>query len=240
MPQPLKEWKVLPHGKLSQVAEDILSVIGELEMPLMKFSRRMTVVRLRDGRLIIYSAIALQEDEMCALEAFGRPTFLIVPSDLHRLDAKIWKDRYPGLQVIAPEGARTKIEEVIHVDATNVDFDDPNVTFTTVPGTRGHEAALLVRGTAGTTLILNDLIGNIRDRSGFSGWMLRLAGFAGDAPQIPKVVKMKIVDNAAALRDQLLEWSNLASLNRIIVSHGSTIEREPQDTLRALATSLAA
>jgi len=33
----------------------------------------MTIVRLGDGRLVVFSAIALDEDEMAALEAFGRP-----------------------------------------------------------------------------------------------------------------------------------------------------------------------
>jgi hypothetical protein len=79
-------------------------------MPLMDLPRRMTVVRLIDSRLVVFSAIALDEVEMAALEAFGRPTFLIVPSDKHRLDAKIWKDRYPEIQVVAPEGARTKVQ----------------------------------------------------------------------------------------------------------------------------------
>jgi hypothetical protein len=90
MTAPLKQWKVLPHGKLTQVDEGILTVVGEIQMPLMELPRRMTVARLADRRLVIFSAIALDEDEMAALEAYGRPAFLIVPSDHHRLDAKIW------------------------------------------------------------------------------------------------------------------------------------------------------
>jgi len=37
----------------------------------MELSRRMTVVRLNDSRLVVFSAIALDEDEMAALEAYG-------------------------------------------------------------------------------------------------------------------------------------------------------------------------
>ena len=67
MSQPLTEWKVLPHGKLTTVEENILTVVGEIPMPLANITRRMTVVRLRDGRLVIFNAIALDEDEMRAL-----------------------------------------------------------------------------------------------------------------------------------------------------------------------------
>ena len=33
----------------------------------------MTVIRLNDSRLVVFSAIGLDEDEMAALEEYGRP-----------------------------------------------------------------------------------------------------------------------------------------------------------------------
>ena len=239
MTRPNENWNVLPHGKLTPMDDGMLTVEGRIKMPLMDLPRRMTVVRLHDSRLVVWSAIALDDAAMATFEAFGRPAFLVVPNDHHRLDAKAWKNRYPELKVIAPEGAREKIADVVAVDTTSPDFGDPGVTFVTVPGTRAHEAALVVRRERGTTLVLNDLVGNIHAASGIDGWLLRLAGFAGDDAQIPRVVKMALVKDAADLRAQLLEWAELPGLRRIIVSHGDPIEREPQRTLRDLAASLA-
>jgi len=238
MTAPLQQWKVLPHGKLSAIDDNILTVTGDIHMPLMDLPRRMTIVRLNDSRLIVYSAIALDEDEMASLEAYGRPAFLIVPSDKHRLDAKIWKDRYPLMQVVAPEGVRAKVNETVPVDTAAPDFGDPHVQFVTVPGTRGHESALVVRSASGITLVLNDVVGNIRNVSGFGGWLLHLAGFAGDDAQIPKVVKMLMIEDTNALRLQLQQWSEIESLKRILVSHGSVIDENPRQTLRDLASSL--
>jgi hypothetical protein len=237
MSQPLKQWKVLPHGRLTEVDANIWTVTGEIHIPV-AFPRRMTVVRLKDGRLLVYNAIALNEDEMVTLESYGPPAFLIVPNDHHRLDAKIWKERYPSTQVVAPEGSRAKIEEAVPVDTTEPKFRDPNVQFVVVPGTRGHEAALIVKTTAGTTIVLNDLVGNIRDASGFGGWLLRIAGFAGSEAQIPSVVKMALIKDTDALRAQLLEWAEIQSLKRILVSHGTPIDENPRQLLRELANSL--
>jgi len=239
MTRPNENWNVLPHGKLTPMDDGMLTVEGRIKMPLMDLPRRMTVVRLHDSRLVVWSAIALDDAAMATFEAFGRPAFLVVPNDHHRLDAKAWKNRYPELKVIAPEGAREKIADVVAVDMTSPDFGDPGVTFVTVPGTRAHEAALVVRRERGTTLVLNDLVGNIHAASGIDGWLLRLAGFAGDDAQIPRVVKMALVKDAADLRAQLLEWAELPGLRRIIVSHGDPIESEPRRTLRDLAASLA-
>jgi hypothetical protein len=233
-----EHWNVLPHGPLTPIGGNMLTVEGRIKMPLTELPRRMTVVRLHDGRLVVWSAIALGEPSMAALEAFGTPHFLVVPSDHHRLDAHAWKARYPDMQVVAPVGARDKVADVVAVDTTEPEFGDDNVEFVTVPGTKGHEAALVVRAPGATTLVLNDLVGNIRAASGIDGWLLRLAGFAGDDAQIPRVIKAAVVKDAADLRTQLLQWAELPALTRVIVSHGEPIEHEPRDVLRGLAASL--
>ena len=239
MTEPSQHWKVRPHGELSAIDDGILTVVGPIRMPLGSFPRRMTVVRLADARLIVWSAIALRETEMAKFDAFGRAAFLIVPNDHHRLDASGWKERYPQMQVVAPEGSRAKVEKIVPVNTTAPDFADPNVQFVTVAGTHDREAALIVHAPNGTTLVLNDLVGNIRDAAGISGWLLGLAGFAGTSAQIPRVVKANLVYDAGTLRTQLLQWADMLSLKRILVSHGEPIETNPQQTLRDLAGSLA-
>jgi hypothetical protein len=237
---PFTTWTVLPHGNLSALDENLLTVVGDLPMPVGEFPRRMTVVRLKDGRLVIYSAVALDEPEMAALERFGTPAFLIVPSAIHRLDAKIWKDRYPALKVIAPDGARAKTEKIVPVDATHVDFQDPSVRYVTVPGTAGHEAALIVETPKGTTLVVNDLIWNVHDLPGLGGWLFRKLKFTGDKPRIASVVRLGTIKDKGAVRAQLNAWARLRGLNRIVVAHGDIVDREPAKVLRELAQGLSA
>jgi len=238
MSAPLESWKVLPHGPLTAVDDNVWTVTGTIRMPIGDFERRMTVVRLRDGGLVVYSAIALDEPEMARIDGFGRVAWLVIPGDDHRLDAKIWLHRYPTTWVAAPAGAREKALEVVPVESTSPDFGDPDVQWVTVPGTRGHEAALVVRGAQGTTLVVNDLIANIRHEHGLSGWLLRLMGFAGDEPNIPGVRRLAMVKDCNALADQLLEWSEIGDLRRILVSHGEPIVDDPRGELRRLAQSL--
>jgi hypothetical protein len=240
MTAPFRTWEVLPHGRLTQIDDNILTVTGDLKMPMTHLQRRMTVVRLQDEtRLVVFSAIALDEDGMRHLEQFGMPAFMIVPNDHHRLDAKIWKDRYPKIKVIAPEGAREKVQEIVPVDTTDTDFGDPTIRFVAVPGTRAQEAALEAGSPSGTTLVLNDIIGNIHDAAGLGGWLLRIMGFAGDEPHVPVPVKAIMVEDKAALAAQLRRWSEMPTLKRIIVSHGDMIEHDPKGVLAALAEKLA-
>jgi hypothetical protein len=234
MPKIFAEWTVLPHGPLTQLDEGLWTVTGELHMPLTPLQRRMTVVRLQSGQLVIYSAIALDEPRMKELESWGTPAFLIVPGDRHRMDAKIWKKRYPEVRIIAPSAARDAVEKVLPVDATDIDFADEALQFLTVRGMTGHEAALLVRRSAGTTLVVNDIIGNMPADSGL---VLRLMRFAGDEPHVPLPVEWGVKDKSI-LRDQLLAWSDIADLKRIVMSHGTPIDAGARAELRALADTL--
>jgi hypothetical protein len=234
MTTPFKEWTVLPHGILTRVNSRILTVVGALKMPMLKLPRRMTVVRLVSGDLVIFSAIALRDPDMGELEAFGRPAFLIVPSIRHRLDAPNYKRRYPGITVVAPRLGSEKTSEVVHVDTHTPDFDDATVRYVEIVG----DSILEVQGEDGLTLIVNDLIGDIHDEHGLGGWLLRVMGFAGDDPHVPAPVKLLLGKHKSEVAHHFRRWADRGDLRRIIVSHGDPIESDPCGTLRTLAASL--
>ena len=240
MPAILEKWEVMPHGPLVEADDGILTVAGEIMMPLGRFPRRMTVVALTGGRTAIYSAIALDEPEMARIEALGRPAILIVPGDAHRLDAGIWKQRYPELRVIAPPGAREAVAEVVPVDATTSDIlDDPAVDWTIVLGTGGHEGALVVRRPKGVTIVCNDVIGNVAHPHGIGAKIMgALMGFGVSEPQVPRIIRHRIIDDPKALAGQFRAWAEEPRLARLIVSHGDVIEEQPAEVLRALAAKL--
>lgn len=234
MTAPFKQWTVLPHGKLTRVNERIVTVVGDLKMPLLHLPRRMTVVRLKTGELAIFSAIALQDPDMAELEALGRPAFLIVPSERHRLDAPGYAQRYPNITVVAPRAGAEKIREVVRVDTSAPDFGDPAVRYVEVVA----DSALEVDGDDGLTIIVNDLIGDIHGESGLGGWLLRVMGFAGEEAHVPGPVKLTLGKHKGEVAQQFRRWAEREDLRRIIVSHGDTIMADPRGVLRTLAASL--
>jgi hypothetical protein len=205
-------------------------------MPFGETPRRMSIVRLNGDQLAIYSAIALDEARMAKLEALGSPTYLIVPSGIHRIDVKPWKDRYPNLEVIAPEGAVDKIGKVVSIDATQEDLGDDRVRVFAVPGTNRRELAMVVETAPGKkTLVLNDLIFNLPKYSGIARFWLRALGFGPGHPHMPKLVKRKLVADEQQMRQQLHTWAT-EGFERILVAHGAPIEN-PRETLLQLAAA---
>jgi hypothetical protein len=234
MTAPHKQWTVLPHGNLKRVNGRILTVVGELEMPLLELPRRMSAVRSSSGELVIFSAIALREPDMAELEAFGRPAFLVVPSVRHRLDAPAYAQRYPGITVVAPRAGAEKIAEVVLVNTSAPDFGDSTIRYVEIAA----DSALEVDCDDGLTLIVNDLIGDIHGEHGLGGWLLRVMGFAGDDPHVPAPVKLLLGKHKGDVAQQFRRWADRADLRRIIVSHGDIIEDDPRGALRTLAASL--
>ena len=199
--------------------------------------RRMTIARLASGDLVVFSAIALDDVEMARVEKLGRPAFLVIPNPFHRQDAQAWKTRYPAIRVVAPERARSAVDEVVRVDDTVGDFGDSGVRFVPVAGTKG-ESALVVQHQSSATLVINDLIANVQDARGVMKLVLTLMGFAGGHPQVPRMFRKRAVENADLVAQQFREWAELPGLARIIVSHGTIIEDAPARLLHRLADEL--
>jgi hypothetical protein len=231
MPNPFTTWTVLPHQPIAKLEENLWFVEGKLG----NIRRVMVVVRLKDGRLVIWNAIALDEAEMKELEAWGTPAFLIVPNSLHRMDCRIWKERYPAMTVIAPPAARGKVSKLVTVHPTDADFGDDSVRLTVPEPTKGRDAVLEVKSNRGTTLVVKDIIFNQRDQPGLAGFMFRMLGFTGPKPIVPPLVKLLVVKDKPGLK-AWLEAEAAKSHKRLIVSHGHIVEPAAQGLRDAAAS----
>ncbi len=212
------DWKVLEHGKIEKLNERLWRVEGMV--PGMSLRRVMTVAKRSSGGLLIHSAIALDEAELAELEAWGKPELLLIPSGYHRLDAPAYKRRYPELGVFAPRGSRSKVGEVIHVDGGYEDVPkDDAVQALTLPGTAEREGALLVRGSDGVTVILNDVVMNMDRRKDVLGFLFTTLLGSAPGPRVSRLSKLAIVKDRGALKAELLRLAALPDLARLVVSH---------------------
>lgn len=237
MPKAHATWTVLPHGPLTEIAEGVWNVDGTLvDMPL---PRRMVIVRLDDGGLLIHNPIALEEEEMKQLDALGPVRFILTPNGFHRLDSPGYQQRYPEAKLLCPKGARAKVAEVARVDGSYADFpDDSRVRLEHLEGIRGAEGVVIVAGADGTTLVLNDALFNLDHMGGAFGFIYgRLMGNAGK-PKVTTVFRFFVLKDKKALRANFERLAELPGLARILVSHGKPILENAAGTLRAAAADL--
>jgi len=199
----------------------------------------MTVARSDDGRLLLHSAIALDEAGMAELSALGEPTWMVVPSRFHRMDAPRYKARYPQLQVLAPRGARKKVEQVVAVDATYDEVALPEgLGLSHLDGLKGREGVLRVASADGTTLVFNDALFNLSHGEGLFWFVYgRLMANAG-RPRVTNVAKLVIVAKKSAYRAELERLAEIPDLRRVVPGHGQLIDEDAAGVLRSVAAGL--
>lgn len=230
-------WRVFPHGEL----EKLSSRLWRVESPLhgMPMKRVMTIAKRSDGGLVIHNGIPLDDGSMAEVDAWGDVVAIVVPNGYHRLDAKPFHDRYPKARIVAPAGAKAKVEQVVPVTHTYEDeHADGAVRFETIDGTNQGEGAMIVRDDAGTSLVLNDAVFNMPDGKGVTGFVLkRITGSSG-GPRVSRIMRMLGIKDRKAFRAHLERFAELPDLKRIVVSHHVTIDQDPAGTLRAVAATL--
>ena len=231
-------WKVQPHGKIQRVSENILRVEAQLTSgpPLV---RVMTVLRLAGGDLLIHNAIALNEESMKELEAFGTLKYLIVPNGWHRMDAGRYFTRYPQLKVFCPRGSRAKVAEVVPVHGVYEEFpDNANVRFETLQGINEMEGAVIFEDAEGATLVMNDVLFNMPHLPGIKGFILKYLTGSSGGPRVSRLMRLSAVKDKAALRAHFEKLANLPRLKRIVTGHYQMIENNPAEVLRNVAGTL--
>ena len=232
-------WQPFPHGEIEKYGDNLWSVVGS--MPRSPLPRRMCVARVGDGRLIIHSAIALEQPHMEQLEQWGTPAVLVVPNRFHRFDAAAYKDRYPDLRVLCPDEARSQVQQLVAVDGSTDELDEESeLQLLALPGAKGGEFVLVVRHADGTaSAVVTDAIFNLPHQPGLGGLIMKWIGSSG-GPRVTRLAKMMMVSNAAAFAGGLRELAAVDGLCRVLPSHGDVIEGDAPGVLGQIADRLRA
>jgi hypothetical protein len=168
------------HGDLDEVAPGLWWVWAPC--PGVPVRRNMSVYKTKEG-LLIHSAICLDDARMKKLDALGDVRFILVPNEGHRIDVKRWKKRYPKAEVIAPQNARAKVEEICPVERTCEDaLPALGIGVHRPAGMKeGYELVYEVELDGGKALIINDVLASEHPHpvTGFGGFMSGMLGPPG-------------------------------------------------------------
>jgi hypothetical protein len=223
--------RIYPYDAPRALAADLWQVKGSLKMAAIP--RNMTIYRLPDRRLVIYSAIAMHDDGMRALEALGTPAILIMPHDRHQMDAPFYKQRYPTLRVLAPEPAKPRN---IPIDGDLTELGAFGIRAYPLPGTSYHEAILELPIERGVALCTCELLGNLSPPpSGAIGLLFKVLGPPGGGFGVSRAVRWREVVARQAMRAWLVGLSERHDIRVITVGHGAPVTDHIQAALARAA-----
>ncbi len=230
-------WTVLAHDPIEKLSDRLWRVEGAL--PGMEMKRVMTIAKRADGTLVIHNAIALREPEMAEIEAWGKVATIVVPNGFHRLDAKVFAERYPQARVLCPPGSRSKVEQVVPVVGSYADLaPDGIVDLELLDGTRQREGVMIVRAGSVLGLVFNDAVFNMPHLRGFTGFLLRRVTASTGGPRVSRIAKLLLVADKPAFRAHIEKLADLPGLTHVVVSHHQTITQDPAGTLKSVVAAI--
>lgn len=231
-------WPRRKHGPLQPLADNLWLV--DAPVPgLVGYRRQMVIVRDEQRRLLLHSAIALDDAGMAGLEALGTPTWLVVPNGHHRLDAPAYKERYPSMCVVAPAGSVARVGRVVRVDMTYEEFPPSGcLQLVAAPWRDAAEGVVRARSVDGVSLVFNDLLWT----PAAAGWNGRVQRLLRQEAQVPWLA-LQTLARGSLRRKQLQRWllqlAETPGLVRAIPGHGAIIARDARAVLQRVAAALA-
>jgi len=224
-------WTVKPHDPIEELTPNLSLVEQQLNA---RNRRVMVLARLADGRVVVHSAIALDDASMAKLDAWGEVAAILVPNRFHRQDARIWQERYPKAKVYAPSGAVDAAAKATPVHGTYADVPrDATFSARDLAGIANREGVLLVQGGEGTSAIFCDTLLNLPKLSGLMGMMLHPTGTLS----VPRPTSLIFAKDKKALRADLESLAD-DSLVRVVPGHGAVVATDAAARVREAAARL--
>jgi hypothetical protein len=232
MPTPVRPWIVTPHEPIVKHEPNLWTVQGKV--PGGPIRRRMSIVRRRDGTLVFYHPIPLDEGSLAEVLAWGQPAQLVVAHAAHGLDATPFAARL-GVKIYGPRGDQDRMRERFDMAGVLEDLPaDPDVSFESVPGSKSGEPVQRVRSGDRVSLVFSDCIQAHGDSQPA---FFRLLGFKG-GPRVVPLFRLLFMSDRAALKAYLEKLAGTPGLARLIPCHGFIEERDPAGALRVAAAAL--
>jgi hypothetical protein len=229
-----RQWTVLPHGPIEVLAPNLWWVEGVLN-PKDRGNRRvMVLARLRDGRIIMHNAIALDDPSMAKIDAWGNVAAILVPNRFHRKDAYIMQKRYPRAKVYAPAGAAKAVSKATPVAGTYADVPtDDTISLHDIHGVRVREGVMVVESDDGASSVFCDTVMNLPKLSGLMGWLRHPTGTLS----VPRSASL-VAKDRHALKSDLLRVAARKDLVRVVPGHGEVVRDRAREALRLAAERL--
>jgi hypothetical protein len=210
---------------------------GPISASGLKLPVRMTVVRLKNGHLLLHSPTRFNPALADALAAFGEVRHLLAPSLAHWVFLAEWQRAFPNAKTWATPGLRERAQvrrsglriDVDLGEGAPADWSD-EIAQGVVKGTAGFSETWFFHQTS-RTLVLTDLVENLEPAKLTPSTSLLMRVTLATSGTAALHVRALLAVHGAAARmaiDAMLDFAP----KRVIFSHGRWFDEDGEARLR--------
>lgn len=209
---------------IRKLADDVALMSFLMPVFGIDFKRNVTLLRLRDGQVVIHSSAPFSERDLAVIRSFGKPSWLVDATLLHDTFAKAARAALPDLAYFAPPGF-TKSTGLPTELLSNPPAEwRGEIDVLAIDGVRTNEHALFHRSSR--TLVVADLFFSFPEET--SGWPLF---FVRHLMRLPRLFGISSFYRLFVIRDKEAFARSMNALlaldfERLVVAHWQPVERD--------------
>jgi hypothetical protein len=190
---------------------------------------RTTIIRLRDGSLVVLSPPPLVDaSTVAAIDSIGAVGCVVLPNPFHYLYAPEFMSHYPAASLVAAPGFRTRVPE-LDVEVAELTAEPPaawsgELEYVVLESLRGV-AEVLFFHVPTSALILTDLAFNITSYPrALDRFVWRMSGIPASFGPGRTSRELLLADREAAARTlaRAVDWP----ITRIVLAHGEVVDED--------------
>jgi hypothetical protein len=198
--------------------------------PGVRLPARATLLRLRDGGLMLHSPVAVADEDARAISALGEVKMIVAPSLYHWLFVEGATRRWPGARVLAVPGLAKKMPGMKLDPLPASGAIDPDVVVERVAGAPKLDEHVF-HHVPSRSLVVTDLLFNINEGSNFVGSLVLRAMGAWRKPAQSRMWRFVVDDRAQAAESATRILAS--DFERTIMAHGDILEGDAAARTRA-------
>ena len=218
--------------QLEQLADGVwhlqstMNVVLGVQLPL-----RMTVLRDRDGGILLYSPLAIDDAAAAEIDGLGEVRFIIGPNLLHHLHLKPAQARWPKASLLGAAGLPEKRSGLKFDGVLKPGALSPGVRAFPLDGIPRINETVLLHEPSGS-LVCADLTFRIQEASGWSKTVLRMMDAYGSTLRRDRLFNLMIRDRDALAASLHPVFDS--DFDAVVMAHGDPVMRGGKDQLQAI------
>jgi len=219
-------------GELIPFAEGVWTATIPAKILGMTLTVSMTVLRLKNDELLVYSPVRMSEQCRETIQTLGTVTHIYSPNLFHHLYVAEWLEAYPTAKFHAPKNLAKKRPD-LQIHKTHEEGAEPSwdgiVDVFPIRGFRLEESVLLYRPTG--TLIVADLVHNVGQPKGaWTVFYTKMMGFY-DRVAMSRMIRWLSFSDKKAVR-QSIDSILQQPIKGLIVGHGLPLESGGKEAIQ--------
>ena len=218
-------------SELKEIAQDLWSVTIHSKFMLFHVGTRMTVVRLNNGELMLYSPVTITPSLKQEIDQLGKVAHIVCPNSFHHMYAGQALSIYPNAMLHGPAPLHKKRKDLsfnaVLNEIPHSDWQDQLIPLS-IDGSLMHETVFF--HTQSKTLLTCDIVENFESSPHLlTRIWLKLGGCHGRISW-PIILRLVYINRRAARKsfEKLFELP----FTKVILAHGDIIEVDAKDKLK--------